>query len=310
MPDTKPSKRSFTLDAKIDPTPSAAKKKNLLIGLISSHAGRLTRSEQKVADMLDRNPDYFANSTMSAIAAAAGVSEPTIMRFCNSLGFSGFQSFRTALTQQLALGTPISYAAIGAGDSVSVLIKKIFDHTVTSLDLARRSLTASTVERAIEKLLAAQSITFIGLGASGIIAQDGAEKFALFGVPCSAPIDTHQQFIAAAMAGPETVFVAISNTGRTKSVIEVAKNARRNGAAIVSITGGVGPLVDESDVHILARTFENTDVHTPMVSRLAGLVIIDILATAVSGRRGSDHLQRIEVMKADLVSFARPIPHD
>jgi len=122
-------------------------------------------------------------------------------------------------------------------------------------------------------------------------------------VPCSAPIDAHEQFIAASMAGPDTVLVAISNTGRTQSVVEVARQARDSGATVISITGGEGPLLDESDVQIIAKTFEDTDVYTPTVSRLAGLVIVDILATSVASRRGSEHLARIRAMKDGLASF-------
>ena len=274
-----------------------------LLQRIATMAGSLRKSERKVAEMVQEKPEFFMHSTMAAVAEAAGVSEPTVMRFCTGLGFDGFQSFKISLAQALALGIPVTHSAIDDNDSVGELITKIFDHTLTSLDRARRNLTTASLERATEKLLAAKSIIFIGFGASGIIAVDAAQKFALFGVPCSAPIDAHQQFIAASMAGPETVLVAISNTGRTQSVIEVAKQARRNGATIISITGGDGPLLDESDVHIVAKTFEDTDVYTPTVSRLAGLVVVDILATSVASRRGSEHLARIRAMKDGLASF-------
>lgn len=274
-----------------------------LLQRIATMAGSLRKSERKVAEMVQEKPEFFMHSTMAAVAEAAGVSEPTVMRFCTGLGFDGFQSFKISLAQALALGIPVTHSAIDDDDSISELITKIFDHTLTSLDRARRNLTTASFESAIEKLLSAKSIIFIGFGASGIIAVDAAQKFALFGVPCSAPIDAHQQFIAASMAGPETVLVAISNTGRTQSVIEVARQARRNGATIISITGGDGPLLDESDVHIIAKTFEDTDVYTPTVSRLAGLVVVDILATSVASRRGSDHLTRIRAMKDGLASF-------
>ncbi len=274
-----------------------------LLQRIATMTASLRKSERKVAEMVQQQPEFFTHSTMAAVAEAAGVSEPTVMRFCTGLGFDGFQAFKISLAQALALGIPVTHSAIDDNDSVTELVTKIFDHTLTSLDRARRNLTIDSIESATEKLLAAKSVIFIGFGASGIIAVDAAQKFALFGVPCSAPIDVHQQFIAAAMAGPETVLVAISNTGRTQSVIEVARQARQNGATIISITGGDGPLHGESDVHIVAKTFEDTDTYTPTVSRLAGLVVVDILATSVASRRGSDHLAHIRAMKDGLASF-------
>lgn len=290
-------------DSEILITDSASATDEPLLQRIATMAGSLRKSERKVAEMVQENPEFFTHSTMAAVAEAAGVSEPTVMRFCTGLGFDGFQAFKIGLARALALGIPVTHSAIDVNDSVSELVTKIFDHSLTSLDRARRNLSADSIEEAVDKILQAKSVIFIGFGASGIIALDAAQKFALFGVPCSAPIDAHEQFISAAMAGPETVLVAISNTGRTQSVIEVARQARENGATIISITGGDGPLLEESDVQIIAKTFEDTDIYTPTVSRLAGLVIVDILATSVASRRGSEHLAQIRAMKDGLASF-------
>lgn len=263
----------------------------------------LRQSERKVAELVHNAPELFLHSTMAAVADAAGVSEPTVMRFCSTLGFDGFQSFKIHLAQALALGIPASHSAINDEDSVPELVTKIFDHSITSLDRARRHLSPIAVEAAAAAMLDASEIIFIGFGASGIIAQDAAQKSSLFGVPCLAPIDPHQQFMAAATSQATTVLVAISNTGRTRSVIQVAAQARRNGATVISITGGDSPLQRESDISIVAKTFEDTDTYTPTVSRLAGLVVIDILATSVATHRGGDHLAQIREMKEGLTSF-------
>lgn len=263
----------------------------------------LRQSERKVAELVRNDPELVLHSTVAAVADAAGVSEPTVMRFCTALGFDGFQSFKIHLAQALALGIPASHSAINDDDSVRELVTKIFDHSITSLDRARRHLGQEAVESAVTAMLGATEIVFIGFGASGIIAQDAAQKSSLFGVPCLAPIDPHQQFMAASTSQRTTVLVAISNTGRTRSVIQVAALARRNGATVISITGGDSPLQQESDISIVAKTFEDTDIYTPTVSRLAGLVVIDILATSVATHRGGGHLARIRAMKEGLASF-------
>ncbi|GAA1430556.1 SIS domain-containing protein [Microlunatus lacustris] len=274
-----------------------------LLQRLALQLGTLRQSERKVAEIVQVDPELFLHSTMAAVADAAGVSEPTVMRFCTALGFDGFQSFKIHLAQALALGIPASHSAIDDDDSVPELVTKIFDHSITSLDRARRHLSTESVEAAVAVLLTASEIIFIGFGASGIIAQDAAQKASLFGVPCTAPTDTHQQFMAASTSRPSAVLVAISNTGRTASVIEIAARARQNGTTVISITGGDSPLQAESDVSIVAKTFEDTDIYTPSVSRLAGLVVIDILATSVATQRGEEHLARIRQMKEGLTSF-------
>ncbi|MCW2581704.1 MAG: RpiR family transcriptional regulator, partial [Klenkia sp.] len=160
----------------------------------------LRPSERQVANLVSEDAAFVVSSTMAAVAEAAGVSEPTVMRFCTSLGFDGFQQFKLALAQSLALGLPSTLSAISAEDSVSELATKVFDHTISSLDRTRRYLDPVPLGAAIDAILGATSMTVAGLGASGVIALDVEQKAGLFGVPCSVPSDSHQQFIAAALA--------------------------------------------------------------------------------------------------------------
>jgi len=264
---------------------------------------RLRPSERKVAERVLTDPAGTMRMGMAGLAAAVGVSEPTVMRFCNALGFDGFQAFKFALAQALAIGIPVTHSAIQLDDTVEAMAMKIFDHTLSSLDRARRALDTRAVASAVQVLVDAHNILLVGLGASGIIAQDALQQAVLFGVPCAAPIDMHQQFMTASMSGPGTVIVAISNTGRSTSVLDVAAQGKRRGATLIGIAGGPSPLIDLADVGLILRTFEDTDVYTPTVSRLAGLVLIDVLATAVAVHRGRDHLERLGEMKEALSSF-------
>jgi len=269
-----------------------------------AHAdGVLRPSEVKVAETVMADPRRAVLLNMAGLASAAGVSEPTVMRFCTGLGFDGFQSFKLALAQALALGIPVTHSAIAVDDSVAQMVSKIFDHTLTSLDLARRSLDIGAVCAAVDLLFGAQDLLFIGLGASGIIAQDALQQAVLLGVPCAAPIDLHQQFMHASMLGERSVLVAISNTGRSRSILEIARHAKTRGASVLAIVGGPSPLAQVADVAVMLRTFEDTDIYTPMVSRLAGLVMVDILATAIAARRGTEHLERLRDMKEALAAW-------
>lgn len=274
-----------------------------VLEVLTERLEHLRPSERKVADAVLADPARALELSMAGLADAAGVSEPTVMRFATGLGYEGFQAYKIALAQSLAIGIPVTHSAIALDDSVAAVAAKVFDHTITSLDRARRSLDTAEVGRAVELLLGCRDVLFVGLGASGIIAQDALQQAVLFGVPCAAPTDLHQQYMAASTCSPGTVVVAISNTGRTTSVLEVVERAQRGGAAVIALTGGAGPLSDLCDVRLVVRTFEDTDTFTPTVSRLAGLMLIDVLATAVAVRRGPRHLQRLREMKEGLSSF-------
>ena len=274
-----------------------------LMDMLSNPHARLRPSERKVADVVLQDTARATRLSIGALATAAGVSEPTVMRFCARLGFDGFQSFKFALAEVHAVGIPVTHSAIQLDDPVEAIARKIFDHTLSSLDRSRRSLDTDAVAAAVDLLLSANNVLFVGLGASGIIAQDALQQAVLFGVPCAAPVDLHQQFMAASMLQPGSVLVAISNTGRSISILDIAAQGKERGATLIGISGGPSPLIDLADVGLVLRTFEDTDIYTPTVSRLAGLVLIDVLATAVAVRRGPEHLERLGEMKEALSLF-------
>ncbi|MFN2627670.1 MAG: hypothetical protein ABR569_03410 [Gaiellaceae bacterium] len=180
-----------------------------VLDTIASAMPRLRPSERKVAETILRDPDACIRSSLAVVARSASVSEPTVVRFCSTIGFRGFAAFRLQLAQSLALGIPATQSRIEAGDRVENVAEKVFDYALTSLDHARRALDVAGLERAVDLLAAAEEILFLGFGASGIVAQDAEQKFPLFRVPCRAPADAHQQFIAVSLAGPATVVVAI-----------------------------------------------------------------------------------------------------
>ena len=96
--------------------------------------------------------------------------------------------------------------------------------------------------------------------------------------------------MTATMMGPGDVAVIISNTGRTRSILNVARIARESGAQVIGITGS----------QLIVETLDNTDIYTPTISRIAAPVIIDILSTAVALGREDDRLARFQLMKRRL----------
>jgi RpiR family carbohydrate utilization transcriptional regulator len=268
-----------------------------VIEVVRQSLGDLRKSERKVADKVLEDPQRILNATLAETADLALVSEPTVIRFCTAIGCEGFQDFKLQLARSLALGTLPTGSVLESEDTTSELIGKIFGYTISSLDWARNHLDSRQVSQALQILSRAQSIEFFGLGASGIVAQDAQQKFPLFGVPCGAPTDTHQQLMTAAMMKPGDVAVVISNTGRTLAMIEVAQTARQAGAEVIAITGSRSPLLADCDVGIIVETLENTNIYTPALSRIAALVVIDILSSAVGLRRDAEHGEKFANMK-------------
>lgn len=268
-----------------------------LLEVIARSLPTLRKSDRRVAETILAGPERTVDMTLAALAEAAGVSEPTVIRFAAAIGCEGFRDLRVKLARSLAFSRTTSHSAIAPTDDLEGIIGKIFDFNLSNIAWVRAHLNASAVAAAVAALSCARRIEFFGMGASGIVATDAAQKFPLFGAPCSAQTDGHQMLMAAAMLHPGDVAVAISNTGTTVEVVRAAKIAHERGATTIGITGSSGPLLAHCDIAIVAETLENTDLFTPTVSRLSAMIVMDILSTTVSLGRNQLEQDRIAEMK-------------
>lgn len=142
-----------------------------------------------------------------------------------------------------------------------------------------------------------QKIAFFGLGSSAAVAHDAMNKFFRFNVPVVYSDDIVLQRMSCMNCSDGDVVVLISHTGRTKNLVELAQLARENDAMVIALTSAGTPLAREATLAITLDVPEDTDIYMPMVSRLAQLTVIDVLATGFTLRRGTkfrDNLKRVK----------------
>ena len=234
------------------------------------------------------------------LAKKAHVSEPSVNRFCKRFNATGFPDFKLRLTKSLASGIRFVNRNVDPDDDVASYTPKIIDSTINTLALVRDKISHTRVNQVVDKLIQAKRIYFFGLGASGSVARDAENKFFRFNLPVSSHDDVLMQRMLASTGGTGDVFFVISHTGRTKEVVEVAEIARRNGSTVIGLTVVDSPLAEMCTVTLDVDVPENTDEYMPMASRMVHLVILDVLATGVTLRRGPDFLPHLEKIKNSL----------
>lgn len=272
-----------------------------LLDQIKEMSAGFSPTAQQVAEVILEDPHEVINMSIAALSARAGVSEPTVVRFCRSLGMDGFREFKLRLAQELAVGASYMHPKVQPGDETSALIEKVGRAAVQTLSGVVAQLHPGEVEAVIDRLAAANRVEFYGFGASGVVAIDAYHKFFRLGIPCVALYDSHMQCMSASTLGPGDVVVAISHTGRSKELIENVRVAKAAGAFVIGITTPQSPLADECSQVLGVLVQEDTDVFPPMHSRLAHLVLLDILVTGVALRKGKEVTDRLRRMREALV---------
>ncbi len=267
----------------------------------------LAPAEQRVARLVLANPRAFASLPVTELADRAHVSKPTVVRFCRSVGYDGLADFKRKLVGSVSEGVPFIHRSVDADDKTGDIMVKVIDNTVAAFLKYRNDASSGAIDKAAQSMVDTyrngKRLEFFGVGNSGVVAQDAQHKFFRLGVNTIAYSDGHMQVMSASMLGPGDCVVIISNSGRTRDLMDACDIARRNGATTIVITATGSPLAGAGDVHLSADHPEGFDNYSPMVSRLLHLLIIDILATCVALRLGGDLVQpRLREMKNNLRS--------
>jgi len=276
-----------------------------MINKIEALRADLRKSEKKVADLVLARPNTITSMSLADVARKAGVSQPTVLRFCRAVGCSGFQDLKMRLIGDLARVIPYVHHDVRLQDPASDLAAKIFDRTISTLVRMKNSLRETNVDAAIDLLASARKIDFYGLGASGHVAEDAQNKFFRLGIPCNAYCDPHVQCMAAGILNDDAVLVAISNSGTNMDLIHSVEIALRSGASVIAITRPDTPLAEMATVVLPAEVQEETEIQTPMTSRIVHLLLIDVLQIGVALRRGPAAAETMQRAKAAL--DARPV---
>jgi len=270
----------------------------------------LPPAEQRVAKLLLLDARAFASLPVVELAERSHVSKPTVVRFCRSVGYDGLADFKLKLAGSVNEGVPFVHRAVDEDDKPGDLIVKVVDNAVAALLHYRNDATSHAFERAITALSASaeqgKRIEFYGVGNSGIVAQDAQHKFFRLGVATAACSDGHVQLMSATMLGAGDCAVIISNSGRSRDLLDAAEIARKKGATIIIITASGSPLAamgqGPGQVLLAVDHPEDFDRYSPMVSRLLHLIAIDILTTGVALRRGAALRPMLQEIKRNLRS--------
>lgn len=272
----------------------------MLLDTIKSQLDSLSRSEKKVALAVLGNPVQIISENIASLAKSAQVSEPTVIRFCRTIGYDGWHEFKLKLAQGLAVTPPSSQEAPLQDDLAVDLIHKICGRSINVLLDLRNNLDPDIIQRALDALEKASKIEFYGQGSSGVVAADAQHKFFRAGVPTVAYSDPHIHSISAALLQKEDAVVAFSQRGRSTALLHSVQLAKRAGAEIIAIAPSGTPLADLASVLIPVDLTADADPYTPISARLAHLVIVDILAVGLALRRGPEFRKKMRDVQRTL----------
>ena len=255
---------------------------NTLMERITQLRHELSPAEGRVASLVIDQPRMVLNEPIAEIARLADVSQPTVIRFCRSLGFQGLADFKLKFASSLTGSIPVRHSQVRLSDSTHDLSAKVIDNTVSAILRFRDQLDVRSLDRAIEMVSRAKRVEFYAMGNSRAVALDGQHKFFRFRIPTALYGDAHLFSLAAGLLGPGDVVIAVSNSGSLPELLEAVDIARGAGADVIAISNSQSPLARKASVCLAVDHAEDSTSFLSMISRILQLLLIDIMAVGIS----------------------------
>ena len=257
---------------------------------------KVTKSDKILIEYIKNNIEDVFYKRISQIAKESNIGEPTITRFSKKMGFSGLQDFKVTLAQEissLSKNRNIINSNIENDEPVIDTAKKLLTTNINTLESTVDIINGAEIHKSAQLIINAKRIYFIGIGYSGIIAQDSNYKFMRIGLNCLSFDSSHTMIMMASIMEKGDLVIAISHSGETEEIIKTVEMAKQNGVDIIAITKKKeSSLKSISDIH-LEYISEETLLETGSISsKLAQIFLIDLIYTQVVKEKFNEAIDR------------------
>ena len=260
----------------------------------------LSQAHEHIAHYILGNVEQVTHLSAAQLARAAGVSQPSVTRFCQALGLASYQALLLGLAEEVGHGNAIPQKPLVGGLSPDDSLEQVA-HTLTRLDidameLVARQLDFAAIEAAAQMIAGARHTDVYGVGASGLIAQELELRLFRLGVPIRAWVETHAAATSAALRSSDDVIVAISASGRTRETYEALLSGKERGAKTIALTSDpASPVALAADVHLTTMGTGTTYRTASFAARHGQLLLVDILYTRIAQL---DHDRALDAVQA------------
>lgn len=243
----------------------------------------LTNSESKIANFVLENFNETLDCNVSELADNAGVSDASVVRFCKSLGYKGFQDFKISAAKDVLPHDRYYNPSLEQNDDAKTICRKIFDLEMAALNRTFSLINFSDMEAACEAIFKADKVLAMGSGGSLIVAKDFQHKLMKIGVQSYVHNDIDLQLMAASLLTERDVAVCFSHSGSNRNVLGGMKIAHENGATTIALTGqGKTPIANLADIALYVASEKTMFRSESASTRIAQLSMIDSMVSIIA----------------------------
>jgi DNA-binding MurR/RpiR family transcriptional regulator len=258
-----------------------------IIDTIGSLYNSLTPSSKRISDYVLSHAKEVSKLSIAELSQIVTAGDATIIRFCRTLGFKGYQDFKMELAIELAnynnqQEKSIFDTDVTDNDNAKMISQKLKSSIDNVLAETINLLDFDVLDEVTEQLTKARAIYFFGVGSSGIIAESSKHKFMRIGMNVDALTNNHFMYMKATLLQPGDIAIGISHSGNSIETTKAIRLAKDSGALTVAIThnprSDIGKIAD----YVLVNGNRQGKLQGDSIgTKISQLFVLDLIYTTL-----------------------------
>jgi RpiR family murPQ operon transcriptional repressor len=241
----------------------------------------LSANEKKIADFILNNSALIRDYSSQNLAASVGVSQSSIIKFSQKLNYRGFTDLKLAIHESVVKsenGEQADFETRRVEDRLDSVAQQLYrvknEALLTTMDLndEKRILSAATI------LENSKRIQIVALGSGSLVARNFASMLIQIGKSVIAEVDTYIQLSSIATLGEGDAVLLISYSGQSSKMIKMAREAKKAGVTIISLTNyNANPIRSLADVRLFCVNLQGGSEVPQIISNASQQHVVDVL---------------------------------
>lgn len=264
---------------------------------ISVNYDKMSKGHKRIADFILREFDRVPFMTASSISKMVGISESTVVRFANALGYTGYPGMQHAFQESIKnrLTTTQRFELSKDLTSEDNIIRKVLQSDIDNISKTAETIDADVLKKVVQEIRRARKVYILGKRSSKVL----AEYFAFYlnfivediHLLSSGASDLFDELINIDARDLLIVFSFPRYANRTFEVVQFAK---RQQATIVGITDSVNsPLVEYAKYALTAKH----DMSTFIDSFVAPMSLVNALIIALTVGQREELKRKFDILE-------------
>ncbi len=255
---------------------------------------KFSPGQRVIAKYLLNHPDEAAFFTAANLGKATGVSESTVVRFANVLGYDGYpalqRDLQDGIKNKLTTVNRLkkSIKSIKRGENI---LYEVLSNDMENIDDTMNNISLDSFNKFVEEMIKADNIYIVGLRTAASLAYFmGFTLHLILKNVTTITFGVSDLFERLININEKDLLIGITFPRYTLQTVEIMEYAKKKGAKTAAITDSVmSPLAQLADVSLFASSNLNSFID----SFTAPLSIINALVTAVGVKKRGETLEHL-----------------